>query len=256
MNEDAIPLDDAVPDQVEPVVMEDPPEPEPVATAPVPAVPEAAPPSEALPVPAAAPSPAKKSPLFIPSAQSRPPAKKPEPVPRGVPVQGLTKEQLRQRVDEDAEDGEAWLALIADAEQKGDLEHTREVYESFLAVFPDNARSGIRSRSSLTRTQAKQWVQYADLELRHSLFPKVEALFARCLRTSTSVDLWTFYMTYIRRVNRTEGVDAEKLKQSRNVISKAYEFSLLHIGNDREAGLLWSDYIAFIRAAEVRDRAI
>ena len=45
--------------------------------------------------------------------------------------------QLNARVEKDALDGEARLALIADAVQKGDLERTREVYEDFLRVFPD-----------------------------------------------------------------------------------------------------------------------
>jgi hypothetical protein len=44
---------------------------------------------------------------------------------------------LRQRVEKDPMDGEAWIELIADAEKKGDLEKTREVYSSFLQHFPD-----------------------------------------------------------------------------------------------------------------------
>ena len=79
----------------------------------------------------------------------------------------------------------------------------------------------------------------------------MEAIFARCLRNSTSVDLWAFYLTYIRRVNKLEGVEPEKAKQSRTVIAKAYEFSLMYIGNDRDAGTLWSDYIGFLRSSDV-----
>ena len=45
--------------------------------------------------------------------------------------------QLNARIEKDPLDGEARLALLADAEQKGDLERTREVYEDFLRVFPD-----------------------------------------------------------------------------------------------------------------------
>lgn len=45
--------------------------------------------------------------------------------------------QLAARVEKDPLDGEAQLALLQDAESKGDLERTREVYEKFLAVFPD-----------------------------------------------------------------------------------------------------------------------
>lgn len=45
--------------------------------------------------------------------------------------------QLEARIAKDPLDGEAQLALLADAEAKGDLERTREVYERFLKVFPE-----------------------------------------------------------------------------------------------------------------------
>lgn len=45
--------------------------------------------------------------------------------------------QLQARVAKDPLDGEAQLALLADVEAKGDLERTRQVYEDFLKVFPD-----------------------------------------------------------------------------------------------------------------------
>jgi len=58
-----------------------------------------------------------------------------------VPVPPLTRSaQLLQRIEQEPEDGEAWLALVADAESKGDLEGTREVYEQFLKIFPDSVR--------------------------------------------------------------------------------------------------------------------
>lgn len=99
--------------------------------------------------------------------------------------------------------------------------------------------------------QGKIWVAYADLELRNGLFPRVESIFARCLRNSTSVDLWAFYITYIRRMNKIEGVDVDKAKTSRIVISKSYEFCLLHVGQDRFSGSLWSEYIAFLKSSDV-----
>lgn len=46
--------------------------------------------------------------------------------------------QLNARIEADPWDGEARLALIADAESKGDLERTRDAYEEFLKFFPDS----------------------------------------------------------------------------------------------------------------------
>ena len=48
--------------------------------------------------------------------------------------------QLLKRIESNPLDGEARLALIVDAESKGDLERTREIYEDFLTVFPDAVR--------------------------------------------------------------------------------------------------------------------
>ncbi|KAI9621204.1 hypothetical protein KEM48_007852 [Puccinia striiformis f. sp. tritici PST-130] len=139
---------------------------------------------------------------------------------------------LRQRVEKDPMDGEAWIELINDSVKKGDLEKTREVYESFLKYFPD---------------AANQWISYADLELGHGHFPEVEQIFSRCLRSSVSVELWAFYLNYIRRVNPVEG---DKAAASRAIIISAYDFSLNHIGIDRESGQIWLDYINIVKAGE------
>ncbi|GAA5863399.1 hypothetical protein JCM1840_007513 [Sporobolomyces johnsonii] len=145
--------------------------------------------------------------------------------------------QLTARVEKDPLDGEAQLALLHDAEQKGDLERTREVYEKFLAVFPD---------------AAQQWIAYCDLELSHNLFDRVEAIFARCLRISTSVDLWRFYLDYIRRINPIDPTNIDAAKQTRSIIATAFEFALAHVGQDRRAGEIWSEFIAFLREGPTR----
>lgn len=98
--------------------------------------------------------------------------------------------------------------------------------------------------------QSKQWIAYADLELSHGLFTRVEEIFARCLRLSPSVDLWKFYLDYIRRVNPIEG---ERAKDARMLIGKSFEFALQYVGQDRRAGDMWTEYIEFLKQpGEVR----
>ncbi|GAA5910917.1 hypothetical protein JCM6882_001931 [Rhodosporidiobolus microsporus] len=145
--------------------------------------------------------------------------------------------QLTARVERDPLDGEAQLALLQDAEAKGDLERTREVYEKFLTVFPD---------------ASEQWIGYCHLELAHNNFSRVEDIFARCLRTSTSVDLWRFYLNYIRRVNPVDPANFDQAKQARSVISSAFEFALGHVNHDRRAGEIWGEYISFLREGQTR----
>jgi len=38
---------------------------------------------------------------------------------------------------------------------------------------------------------------------------------------------------------------------SREAVSKAYEFALSRIGQDKDSGDIWSDYIQFLKAGEV-----
>lgn len=102
--------------------------------------------------------------------------------------------------------------------------------------------------------QAKEWIAYADLELSHGNNDKVNAIFGRCLRSSPSVPLWHFYLTYIRRTNPIDRSTPERALASRETISKAFEFSLAHIGSDIEAGMIWYEYLEFLKEPQVRTR--
>lgn len=39
---------------------------------------------------------------------------------------------------------------------------------------------------------------------------------------------------------------------TKDTVRKAYEFALNHIGHDKESGLIWNDYIQFLKDLEVR----
>jgi hypothetical protein len=52
--------------------------------------------------------------------------------------------------------------------------------------------------------------------------------------------------TLSRRVNTSP--------TSREAVSKAYEFALSRIGQDKDSGDIWSDYIQFLKVGEVRRR--
>lgn len=102
------------------------------------------------------------------------------------------------------------------------------------------------------RVQSQQWISYCDLELSHSNFSQVESIFSRCLRISTSVDLWRFYLDYIRRINPIDPTNLEAAKQTRSIIAGAFEFALAHIGQDRRAGEIWVEFLNFLREGPVR----
>lgn len=49
-------------------------------------------------------------------------------------------------------------------------------------------------------------------------------------------------------------VTLEKKTEARAVITQAYEFVLSHVGVNKDSGQMWTDYLYFIKAGEVRVR--
>lgn len=70
-----------------------------------------------------------------------------------------------------------------------------------------------------------------------------------------SVDLWKFYLGYIRRINQGDS-GTTMTPEARAIIEKAYEYVLNNVGIDKEAGSIWADYIYFLKSAEVRDHGV
>ncbi|EJD00731.1 Suf-domain-containing protein [Fomitiporia mediterranea MF3/22] len=123
-------------------------------------------------------------------------------------------------------DESAWDALLDFAEESGDLEKIKEAYEALLQKYPNTSSAQISYLNHFLVNQAT--------------FPFAEALFARFLRTSVSVDLWKFYIIYVRRLN----VGPE----TRDTVAKAYDFALQHVGQDKDSGDIWAEYIQFVKS--------
>ncbi|ORY58753.1 uncharacterized protein BCR38DRAFT_352545 [Pseudomassariella vexata] len=137
---------------------------------------------------------------------------------------------LEDRVNNDPRgDMDAWLSLIEEHRRRNMILETRAVYERFLKVFPQSAEI---------------WVQYLDMELSLDNFSEAERIFQRTLMSVSHVQLWTAYLNYIRRRNDLNDPSG----QSRQVVSQSYEFVLDNIGQDRDSGHIWQDYIQFIRS--------
>ncbi|KIO06747.1 hypothetical protein M404DRAFT_998863 [Pisolithus tinctorius Marx 270] len=134
---------------------------------------------------------------------------------------------LREKLREHPHDPEGWNHLVDIAENSGDLEQVKQTYEALFETYPNTSSAQIA---------------YLNHFLSPGLFQYAEELFKRFLRTSPSVDLWKFYITYVRRVNTSP--------TSREAVSRAYEFALNRIGQDKDSGEIWHDYIQFLKAGE------
>ncbi|TGJ81405.1 hypothetical protein E0Z10_g7348 [Xylaria hypoxylon] len=137
---------------------------------------------------------------------------------------------LEDRIKEDPRgDTEAWFALIEEQKRRHNIEDTRRTYERFLEIFPQ---------------AAEVWVAYLGLELSLDNFAQAEGIFSRTLFAVPHVQLWTAYLNYVRRRNDLNDPSG----QARQTVSQAYEFVLNNIGQDKDAGSIWQDYILFIKS--------
>ncbi len=137
--------------------------------------------------------------------------------------------QLEDKLSIDKYDLDTWLHLITVVREKDKQEEIQSVYDQFLEIFTTNS---------------DQWIGYIEYELSQNEFQKVEQLFAKCLLVVYDVKLWQHYIGYVRRVNNiTTGGE-----KARGIITRAFEFAIDRIGIDEESGLIWGDYIEFIRS--------
>lgn len=81
------------------------------------------------------------------------------------------------------------------------------------------------------------------MELSLDNFQQAEHIFGRTLLSIPNVELWTAYLDYIRRRN---GLN-DPTGQARQVVNQSYEFVLENIGQDRDSGQIWHDYIQFLK---------
>ncbi|KAH0537258.1 mRNA 3'-end-processing protein rna14 [Glutinoglossum americanum] len=138
---------------------------------------------------------------------------------------------LEDRIKEDPKgDMEAWLALIHEHRKRNKMEEARKVYERFFKVFP---------------MAAELWVAYANMELGSNNLWHVEQIFGKALLKVPNVQLWSVYMDYVRRRNN---LTTDTTSNARTIISQAYDFVIENVGQDRDSGRLWQDYIAFIKS--------
>ena len=85
------------------------------------------------------------------------------------------------------------------------------------------------------------------MELTDGEFRRVEEIFQKCLPVAWSVEMFNFYLDYVRRMNNvlTGG------EQERTTISQAYEFAISVVGIDKDSGGIWADYLDFVKSSRV-----
>lgn len=83
------------------------------------------------------------------------------------------------------------------------------------------------------------------MELELDDLPRLEVIFQSALMKVQSIQLWSIYLDHVRRRN---DIITDASGQGRQVVSQAYNFVLDQVGNDKDAGQLWIDYIGFVKS--------
>ncbi|PPQ85422.1 hypothetical protein CVT26_016091, partial [Gymnopilus dilepis] len=119
---------------------------------------------------------------------------------------------------------DAWHRLIRIAEDSQDIASIRTTYDIFLAHYPNNTPAQL---------------QYLDHCLQRGLNADIQNLFKKFLRNSPDVGMWKRYIEFVRGCNSAD--------DQRHHIKRAYEFTIDHIGQDKDSGPIWFDYLTFLR---------
>ena len=194
----------------------------------------------------------------------------------------------------DPYDADAWLSMLTDLSARhADL--AAPFFDLCLQYFPTSVRTVGAGRvrgplrglqwhacAASLPMQGRLWAMYADLELRLKRYDRVERIFEQCLRSCLYVDVWRIYLNYVREVRRltmaqfrlrpsltaaldeiqgTTGPAQVRWEGQQNaegavdIVKRAYEFALEHIGMDIASTPIWMDYLAFLKAQPVRRTA-
>lgn len=129
------------------------------------------------------------------------------------------------KIEIDEWDTEAWTNLIAEVREYP-IDLAREYYEKFFEQFP---------------TAGKFWKIYAEHEKSAKNYQNVDKLFTRCLLQCPNIELWKFYIGYIKETKAN-------LPNSKEEIIKAFDFTLDHMGMDISSTQIWVDYIEFLKS--------
>ncbi|KAF8972103.1 hypothetical protein BDZ97DRAFT_1783153 [Flammula alnicola] len=137
-------------------------------------------------------------------------------------------ETLTAQLADSPHNPDGWRRLIRVAEDSGDIEKISATYDALLKQYPNNATAQIQYISHFVNDP--------------STFERATDLFKKFLIRSPCVELWIYYLNYVRRIN-VESTQRDDVRMS-------YEFALNHVGQDKDSGQIWGDYIQFLKSGQ------
>jgi len=146
-----------------------------------------------------------------------------------------TLQAWKDAVEQDAWDFCAWNRVVDDAGAISTANDTSQI---------ETARSILAAATRVFPTCVRFWLVYIELEQRLKQWQLVEQLFQDVLLSLPDLRLWRLYLAHTRRSKH--GAPDEHVS-----VQKAFEFSLVHIGDDPHAHILWREFVDFIVSVPV-----
>ncbi|CAG8606746.1 570_t:CDS:2, partial [Acaulospora colombiana] len=138
-------------------------------------------------------------------------------------------EALQIHLQNDPYDTVAWQDLINIAEDSEDPHLIHTAYDSLLKVYPNTVQAQL---AYLRHSQAVHPIGKPKVS-DQDIMPTPQTLFSLWLKQSPEAQYC---------------IVSSNQASPRDVIKKAFEFALRFIGQDREAGEIWKEYIEYIKA--------
>ena len=85
---------------------------------------------------------------------------------------------------------------------------------------------------------------YVAFESEQERFAEAETVMKQSISRNPNFDLW---MTYLGHVQRRQPLTGPNAEQHRKVVDTVFQFVLDGVGQDKEAGRLWQEYIKFLK---------
>ncbi|CEF66772.1 Cleavage stimulation factor subunit 3 [Strongyloides ratti] len=143
------------------------------------------------------------------------------------PIQSVAKINslpLEKRIQNNRWDVVSWKQMMTEIQEKEISDVERNFYDEILQQYPNNSEC---------------WKIYIEHEVRCGNVDKAEELFQKCLPVIKNINLYVYYVDFVRTTKT-------QLPDYREVLAKAYEFAIENVGLDIKALPLYKSYIQFL----------
>lgn len=150
-------------------------------------------------------------------------------------------EEVKEEIKEKEEDiktnytyGE-WNSVLTTAVIEGNENKITKLFDTYLSQYVNDGDKW---------TMYIEWMMNKEEDGDKLDKKRIESSFFKILTKIYNVELWRLYLKYVEKVNPITAGNAEN---ARNIVLKAYQFSIEIVGQDFfESYNIWSDYLRYL----------